>query len=119
MTGISWSGSFNLGLIEGALTAAAEQAARLSGEYVLGESQKVVPIEEGTLQRSGRVDVDTGGTVVDAAISYSGPYACRQHEELTWRHDAGRTAKYLERPLSAAGPTVAKIVQQTIRQALP
>lgn len=119
MTGMTWSGSLDFARVAAAIEAASEHGARLGGELVLGESQKVVPIEEGTLQRSGRVDVEDHGSTTVAAISYSGPYAVVQHERLDYRHDAGRTAKYLERPLTSAGPKVAQIIAQAIRQALP
>ncbi len=71
-------------------------ALRAALEFVLGESARLVPVEEGTLARSGAVSVDAGQGV--GTVSYDTPYAARQHEELSWRHDPGRTAKYLERP---------------------
>lgn len=61
-------------------------------EHTLGVSNQRVPLEEGTLERSGRVDVDG----LQGAISYSTVYAVRQHEELEWKHLPGRRAKYLE-----------------------
>lgn len=77
---------------------AIEQALREVGEYILEESSRQVPLEVGDLQDSGRVTVD-GNTV---AVSYDTPYAVRQHEEMDYRHDAGRKAKYLEDPMNAA-----------------
>lgn len=62
-------------------------------EYILQESNKIVPLEEGTLKRSGKVDRDgTQGTV-----SYDTPYAIKQHEDRSLSHDHGRHPKYLER----------------------
>ncbi|MEU2563215.1 hypothetical protein ABZ626_28330 [Streptomyces longispororuber] len=61
-------------------------------EHTLGEAKKLVPPDEGTLERSGRADVDG----LNGAISFDTVYAVRQHEELTWRHWPGRSAKYLE-----------------------
>ena len=43
-----------------------------------------------------------------AAVSYDTPYAIRQHEDLSYKHDAGRKAKYLEDPLNAAAKGPAK-----------
>ena len=75
-----------------------EDALRDAGEYVLEQSSREVPHEVGDLQDSGRVTVD-GDT---CAISYDTPYAVVQHEDMTFRHDEGRKAKYLEDPLNAA-----------------
>ncbi|MEV8317985.1 hypothetical protein AB0Q95_27825 [Streptomyces sp. NPDC059900] len=89
---------------------------RIAAEHVLAESRKVVPIEEATLERSGVATVDE--TRLTAAVSYDTPYAVRQHEELGYRHDAGRTAKYLERPLTEQVDTVAEIIATQLRRSL-
>ena len=104
----------NLAGVAAAIDAATERAARLGAEHVLTESRALVPHEEGTLERSGKVTAD--GTT--AAVSYDTPYAVRQHEDLNLRHDDGRTAKYLERPLHEQADTVAAIAAQQLREAL-
>lgn len=71
---------------------------QLAAEHILARATDLVPIEEGTLQRSGTVSIDAMGTT--AAVSYDTPYAVRQHEELDWHHDEGRQAKYLEGPMN-------------------
>lgn len=96
--------------------AGAVRGLRLAAEHVLTESRKRVPIEEGTLERSGVATVDESS--LTAAVSYDTPYAVRQHEELTWRHDAGRTAKYLERPLTEEAATCAAIIAAELRRSL-
>lgn len=63
-------------------------------ENVLAESNRLVPLDEGTLERSGRVQVDEQN--MRGIVSYDTPYAMRQHEELSWKHAPGRQAKYLE-----------------------
>ncbi len=80
-----------------AIRAAAIRGVQLGAEHLLEVARQRVPIEEGTLERSGVVSVDEDA--ITAAISFDTPYAVRQHEELTYQHDSGRTAKYLERPL--------------------
>lgn len=90
---VEWNGDE----IEALLTSASFDGTVLAGEFLLGESNAIVPHEEGDLERSGEVTSDEStGTV---AVSYDRPYAVRQHEELTWRHDEGRQAKYLETPM--------------------
>jgi hypothetical protein len=74
---------------------AAQSALRDSGEVILDESNKIAPIDEGTLINSGKVTVDKDAVFV----SYDTPYAVRQHEDLTQNHPNGRQAKFLERSL--------------------
>lgn len=111
-TRLRWNGD--------AILAATRQGAahglRLAAEHVLAESRRRVPIEEATLERSGTATVDE--STLTAAVSYDTPYAVRQHEELNYRHDAGRTAKYLELPLAEEADTVGEIIAAQVRRAL-
>lgn len=83
-----------------------------AAEHVLGQAVRVVPIEEGTLQNSGTTATDAAN--LKAAIGFgtgaAAPYAVRQHEELTYVHDSGRSAKYLEKPLVASRNDVLAII---------
>ena len=109
---VTWHG-------DAAKTAAKKGAGRglfLAAEYILEKSRALVPIEEGTLERSGVASVDEGN--LRAAVSYDTPYACRQHEELGWAHDAGRQAKYLETPLNSERGKVGEIVSREIKSEL-
>ncbi|MFJ5883462.1 hypothetical protein [Kitasatospora cineracea] len=87
-----------------------------AAEHVLQRSRQVVPIEEGTLERSGVASVDE--QQLTAAVSYDTPYAVRVHEDMNARHDAGRTAKYLERPLSEESGAVEQIIAAAVRREL-
>lgn len=98
------------------MRAAAVSGLGLAAEHVLGASRQRVPLEEGTLERSGATDVDE--SALTAAVSYDTPYARRQHEELDWRHAPGRTAKYLEEPLNEEIPVVREILATALRRAL-
>ncbi|MDT0432805.1 hypothetical protein [Streptomyces salyersiae] len=89
---------------------------RLAAEHVLQVSRGRVPIEEATLERSGTASVDeAAGT---AGVSYDTPYAVRQHEDMTLRHDAGRTAKFLEKSVDEEAGAVLNIVAAQVRRAL-
>lgn len=111
-TRLRWNGAAALrGTRAGAI-----RGLRIASEHVLTESRKRVPIEEATLERSGVATVDEA--TLTAAVSYDTPYAVRQHEELTYRHDAGRTAKYLEGPLTEQAATVAAIIAAQLRRSL-
>ncbi|MFC8095371.1 hypothetical protein [Streptomyces sp. NPDC057301] len=96
--------------------AGAARGLRVAAEYVLGLSRAQVPIDEALLEHSGVATVDE--TALTAAVSYDTPYAIRQHEELGYRHDPGRKAKYLEDPLSESAGTVARIIAAQVRRSL-
>lgn len=77
-----------------AVRKAAAQGLTDGAEHLLEESNRIAPIEEGTLIRSGVASVDE--QQLRAAVSYDTPYAVRQHEDTRLRHDSGRQAKFLE-----------------------
>ncbi|MCY1141380.1 hypothetical protein OWR29_25560 [Actinoplanes sp. Pm04-4] len=79
------------------LSGAAFEGLELAAEHLLQVSTELAPLEEGDLARSGAVTADKGVGVV--AVSFDRPYAVRQHEDMTLRHDAGKKAKYLEDPM--------------------
>ncbi|QWQ43056.1 hypothetical protein KME66_20305 [Streptomyces sp. YPW6] len=109
---LTWNGD---AVIRGTRAGAA-RGLRLGAEHVLQVSRERVPIEEGTLERSGIATVDEDE--LRAAVAYDTPYAVRQHEEMDYRHDAGRTAKYLEQPMSEEADTVGEIIAAEMRRAL-
>ncbi|MFK0108517.1 hypothetical protein [Streptomyces sp. NPDC091217] len=96
--------------------AGAVRGLRLAAEHVLERARARVPIEEGTLERSGVASVDE--EALTAAVSFDTPYAIRQHENLNYRHDSGRSAKYLEGPLTEQADTVAAIIAAQVRRSL-
>lgn len=99
-----------------ALRAAAARGLFLGTEHVLQVSTDRVPIDEGFLQSTGTASVDEGS--LTGMVSFDGPYAVRQHEELTWRHAPGREAKYLENSLNEERPVVFALVAAELRRAL-
>ncbi|MFD7738415.1 minor capsid protein [Streptomyces sp. MJM8645] len=109
---VEWTGTAVLR----AERAAAARGLLAAAEHVLQASREVVPIEEGTLARSGVASVDEQQLV--AGVSYDTPYATRVHEDLNARHDAGRSAKYLERPAAQEAPAVERIIAAAVRRAL-
>lgn len=87
-----------------------------AAEHLLGASRALAPIEEGTLARSSVASVDR--SALKAAVSYDTVYAARQHEELTWRHDPGRQAKYLEQPAINERAAIRGLIAAAIKRAL-
>lgn len=104
--------------------AAAKKASRaggirglqLSTELLLGEAVKIVPLEEGTLQHSGKAAVDEES--LTGIVSFGTPYAVVQHERLDFRHANGRQAKYLEKPWRENAAKFAQIIAYQIKKAL-
>ncbi len=92
---------------------AARHGVELALEHTLAVSKTLVPLEEGTLERSGKVTMGAGA---EGAISYDTVYARRQHEELTWKHAPGRQAKYLEQPMNTEAATMLAIIAATVRR---
>lgn len=85
-------------------------------EHLLTEANKIVPHQEGTLQRSGSTDVDLDA--LEGAVSYDTPYAVRQHEDLALRHDEGRQAKFLEQTMTSESATLGRIIATAVSREL-
>lgn len=81
-----------------AVKRAGAEALNDAAEVLLEEANRTVPIEEGILSASGNVDEATPFSLT-ASVGYGGAasaYAVYQHERTDLRHDAGKTAKWLE-----------------------
>ncbi|MFE3578711.1 minor capsid protein [Streptomyces vinaceus] len=90
----------------------AEDGLQRALEHLLAESRKIVPLDEGTLERSSRVVRDQ----LEGYVLYDTPYAKRQHEELTWKHAPGRKAKYLEGPLNSERQVMLNLMAVPLRR---
>jgi hypothetical protein len=91
---------------------------RNATEHLLAQSTQVVPYEEGILSATGKVSVETRLGAESAAVSYDTVYALRQHEEVTWRHDPGRKAKYLQDSYNENRRAMERLIAAGIRRAL-
>lgn len=89
---------------------AMEELSRLSGA--------VVPYDMGDLDRSRKVTIVPTPDGFEGAVSYDTVYAARQHEEVTWRHDPGRTAKFLGNPMRANAERLKQHIADATRDAL-
>ena len=114
------------------------KALRTGAEMILEQAINEAPVESGTLRRSGVVSVGLipdAGAVYEAAksgatfvagegskkavyISFSTPYARRQHEELGYSHPLGGKAKYLEDPYNRNKAKVMKYAELVVKKAL-
>lgn len=106
----------DLGPIDARMQAGAVKGLNVAMEHLLQKSREQVPHEEGALERSGVPSVDEANLI--GAVSYDTPYAVRQHEDLTLKHDEGRKAKYLEDPFDAEQQTMQELIAAQIRRSL-
>ena len=109
---VKWNGA----QLQDAAMRGAQRGLYLWAEHVLEESGRLVPHQEGTLERSGVAHKPRAGEL-QAAVSYDTPYAVRQHEETTYRHPHGRQAKYLETAVNQSQRVGLELVGREIRKA--
>ncbi len=109
MADLDWRGDEIGELIDDA----AFKGLEVGAEHLLQVSSFLAPLEEGTLSRSGEASGDR--SQMTTAVSYSTPYAVRQHEELTYKHAEGKIAKFLELPMHQEKDTIAELVAQPVR----
>lgn len=110
---IDWSIRLDLDRVAEAATRTAPTAAGKAMEHIRGVAVALTPYESGDLAASATVTVEGN----EATVTFDGPYARRQHEELTWRHEKGQ-AKFLEQPMNTEKNTALGIVAKEIREAL-
>lgn len=79
---------------------------------IMNVSKGIVPVDTGTLKRSGHVRLpEQTGNTVTVTMGYGGAasaYALVQHEELSYYHKPPTQAKYLEQPLNEAASGMAQ-----------
>lgn len=93
---------------------AAQEALTETARAVLAEAQLRVPVDEGDLRDSGRVQVSD----LEARVAFKSPIAWLQHERLDYQHPNGGQAKYLEAAIDAvgAGEMLASKVQAVLKR---
>lgn len=97
-----------------AVRGAAEPAVLAGMEFLREQSNRTVPIEEGTLERSAQASADGQR----GAVSYDTPYARRQHEDTRLRHDQGRRAKWLELTAKEQAAAIGRVVHGEMKRRL-
>lgn len=95
---------------------AAAAAIKMGLEHILEESNRVIPHEEGVLQDSGAVSLDSSS--LEGTVYYDTPYAVKQHEDTTLQHDGGRKHHYLEDTVNSSAQEVLRFIQEELRAAL-
>ena len=80
VTRLEWYGN----KVERQVMSSALDALETTADELLRKANETVPFDTGMLAQSGQVDVAPASFT--AVISYSTPYAIRQHEDITLRH---------------------------------
>lgn len=109
---VSWNGK----AVKGQTDTDVVRGLLMAAEYLLSQSDEVVPIDEGVLSRSGVASVDRA--TFTSAVSYDTPYAVKQHENPDYRHAPGRTFKYLETPWTREAAAMAQIIAVQVRKGM-
>lgn len=86
--------------------------------YLLGESQKLVPVDTGALRASGQVAVEGKLLATTAYVFYGTSYATYVHEDLEAFHEPPTQAKYLEQPAREHNERLKQIIADECRREL-
>lgn len=89
----------------------AEEGLDRALEHLLAEAKKLVPLDESTLELSGKPTRDG----LKGAVSFDTPYAVVQHENMDYRHLPGRQAKYLEQPMNTEREVMLQLMAVSLR----
>lgn len=111
---------FKLGWIRLMACPTVGDALEYQARFMLEDSKLQVPLDEGPLQDTGRINkrqYNSGESKVSISIAYGGlsktygkwvKYAVKQHENMNFKHKEGRKAKYLEDPVQQHWPMAVK-----------
>lgn len=97
---------------------AALQGCEDAADELLTRASELVPLEEGTLLRSGKVVTGSTGAAVGFGSGGASDYAVPQHERLDFRHDNGRQPKYLETPCMAMRDEYVHIIGKRVQRGM-
>lgn len=98
------------------------------GADLTGKAQRLAPKDTGALRASAEWDVEGASTFglgtsgsryseMSVRVSFNTPYAKRQHEEESYRHNIGQ-ARYLAEPLRQGTGTYKRAIEQAIEREL-
>lgn len=62
-------------------------------------SQEIVPVDTSNLKNSAFTRPFAAGWATDVAVGYTAEYAVYVHERTELRHEPGKEAKFLEKPM--------------------
>lgn len=106
---IEWDIDLDFSSLNAQVHAAFPIALARGGEHIRATAAPLTPVRSGHLVGAAFVRVFND----ECTVGYPGPYARRQHYELTWRHTVGQ-ALYLEQPMTTEAQAVLRIMADTI-----
>lgn len=96
------------------IAAALTTGLKMAADLLLEQSNKLVPVDDGTLRDSGASYVQGRSAVV----GYSAIHAVKQHENLRYVHANGGQAKFLETALVSNSNAMQDKIADALRNAL-
>jgi hypothetical protein len=97
---------------------AAQKALNQEALELLSEAKEIVPIDEGVLRSTGRVEEARKPGTISVEVKFGGgpasAYAIRQHEDMDLSHAPGKQSKYLEMPGNLRKQGMDKRISQAI-----
>jgi hypothetical protein len=89
-------------------------------QLIFRDSQRLVPVKTGVLRASGQIiPPRKKGNNFEVVIGYGGAassYALEQHENLLYRHQEGKSAKYLEVPAQQRAAKMPDAIRNRLRR---
>lgn len=108
--------NLDLGKVQKAKQDAITRGLGIGGRIILDASNETIPHEDGDLERTGAVTIDGNRASIGYRdVAYKGQ-ATDQHENMTYKHDPGRSAKFLERAMNANRQTALEAVAGQLRK---
>lgn len=87
-------------------------------EFILQESNKIVPHDEGILEVSGNISWEQTPTGFSAAVFYDTPYAIKVHEHPEYNFQNNREGKYLEKTVNRFNSRLEEYLRRRISLAM-
>jgi hypothetical protein len=115
---VTWESRLRPEILTPLIRRAAHDGMELAVEHLLTEANTTVPIDEGTLLRSGSTGVEDKPDGVTGTVSYDTPYAVKQHEDTALAHDGQGRSKWLELALAEQKDTMGQILGRAIREGI-
>ncbi len=112
ITSFNWNGNE----IINTTTNEAMRALRAGAEFLLTETVKTTPKDDGILIQSGKTSHDK--EKVEAVVSFDTPYAVRLHEHPEYNFQNGRRGKYLEKTLDEQRQTLMSLIAEVMRRGI-
>lgn len=103
--------------IKGRVRLAAVGGLLQTARHVKNESQRIVPRKTDDLHNAAYADVDPDTLIAIAGYDVQRDIkTIKQHEDLSYRHPQGESAKFLEKPLQQAQQLHNQNLSRVLRQ---